>query len=171
MTTHFAPASERQTAFIASLLSDRNAPVTYSENISERMSEGVLSSREASAAIDYLKALPKRPGAAAKAANIDLPLGIYTVGEEIWRVGVSRTTGRKYASRLRGDLLTMGAKPQFDFVKGGLAVLAREGERMPLDWAEAWGLSHGWCICCDAYLTDPASVERGIGPVCAKKYF
>jgi hypothetical protein len=169
MTTHFAPASERQTAFISSLLSDRTVPVTYSENISERMSEGILTSREASQAIDYLKGLPKRPGAHAHA--VDLPLGIYTVGEEIWRVGVSRTTGRKYAARLRGNLLTMDAKPVFDWVKGGLGILAREGERKSLEWAEAWGLQHGWCICCDAFLTDPASVARGIGPVCAKKYF
>lgn len=169
MTTYFAPASERQIAFVKSLLADREAPEGYSERMSESMAEGVLSSREASAAIDYLKGLPKRPGA--RAAVVDLPLGIYTVADEIWRVGVSRTTGRKYAAKLRGDLLTMGAKPKFDFVRGGMAILAREGERQSLGWAEAWGLEHGWCICCDAYLTDPKSVARGIGPVCATKYF
>lgn len=169
MTTHFAPASERQTAFIASLLSDRDVAVTYSEDLSERLGEGTLTSRDASKAIDYLKALPKRAGA--KPAVVDLPLGIYTVGAEVWRVGVSRTTGRKYAARLRGDLLTTGSKPVFDWVKGGLSILARDGVRQSLGWAEAWGLEHGWCICCDAFLTDPVSVKRGIGPVCAKKYF
>lgn len=169
MTTYFAPASDKQIAFVKSLLADRDVPLTYSEGLGESLAEGVLSSKEASQAIDYLKGLPKRAGA--KPAVIDLPLGIYTVDAEVWRVGVSRTTGRKYAARLRGDALLTGAKPVFDWVKGGLGILARDGKRMPLDWAEAWGLQHGWCICCDAFLTDPVSVKRGIGPVCAKKYF
>ena len=169
MSTHFAPASDKQIAFISALLDRREVPLTYAEDLGERMAEGTLSSKDASAAIDYLKPLPQRAGL--KPAVVDLPLGIYTVGAEVWRVGVSRTTGRKYAAKLRGDALLTGAKPVFDWVKGGLSILAREGQRMPLEWAEAWGLQHGWCICCDAFLTDPVSVKRGIGPVCAKKYF
>lgn len=36
--------------------------------------------------------------------------------------------------------------------------------------AAAWGHLHGSCLVCCRSLTDPASVERGIGPVCAKKF-
>lgn len=37
--------------------------------------------------------------------------------------------------------------------------------------ATAYGKQFGVCSCCGRDLTDPQSVARGIGPVCAKNYF
>lgn len=41
----------------------------------------------------------------------------------------------------------------------------------PLAAAIASGKKNGFCACCGKELTDPKSVEAGIGPVCAKKFF
>jgi hypothetical protein len=40
----------------------------------------------------------------------------------------------------------------------------------PLELAIAYGRRTGKCSCCGRKLTDPVSVERGIGPVCAENY-
>lgn len=40
----------------------------------------------------------------------------------------------------------------------------------PLEAAVAYGRETGTCACCGRQLTDPKSVERGIGPVCARTW-
>ncbi|HEX8883801.1 MAG TPA: DUF6011 domain-containing protein [Noviherbaspirillum sp.] len=41
----------------------------------------------------------------------------------------------------------------------------------PKEAAIAYGKKTGCCACCGRELTDPTSVEMGIGPICASKYF
>ena len=41
----------------------------------------------------------------------------------------------------------------------------------PLSAAIEHGKATGACACCGRPLTDPVSVERGIGPICASKWF
>jgi hypothetical protein len=41
----------------------------------------------------------------------------------------------------------------------------------PLKEAIAYGRKTGVCACCGRELTDPESIERGIGPICASKWF
>lgn len=40
----------------------------------------------------------------------------------------------------------------------------------PLAAAVAYGKRYGSCSCCGRTLTDPVSVERGIGPICAERF-
>jgi hypothetical protein len=40
----------------------------------------------------------------------------------------------------------------------------------PLAAAVAYGKRYGSCSCCGITLTDPVSVERGIGPICAERF-
>jgi hypothetical protein len=40
----------------------------------------------------------------------------------------------------------------------------------PLTMAIRYGKESGECSCCGRELTDPQSIERGIGPICAVKY-
>jgi len=40
----------------------------------------------------------------------------------------------------------------------------------PLTAAIRYGKVSGECSCCGRELTDPQSIERGIGPICAKKF-
>lgn len=41
----------------------------------------------------------------------------------------------------------------------------------PKEAAIAYGKKTGRCACCGRDLSDPVSVEMGIGPICASKYF
>ena len=41
----------------------------------------------------------------------------------------------------------------------------------PVEAAKAYGKLTGSCSCCGRELTDPVSIEAGIGPVCATKWF
>jgi Family of unknown function (DUF6011) len=46
----------------------------------------------------------------------------------------------------------------------------REIAASPIEAARRYGRSTGICSCCNRKLTDPESVEAGIGPICAKKW-
>jgi hypothetical protein len=51
--------------------------------------------------------------------------------------------------------------------KNGLIGL---GRKLTLEQAKEYGRETGVCISCGAQLTDPASIEAGIGPICASKW-
>ena len=40
----------------------------------------------------------------------------------------------------------------------------------PVGSLMAYGISTGVCSCCGQWLTHPASIEKGIGPICARHY-
>jgi hypothetical protein len=50
-----------------------------------------------------------------------------------------------------------------------IAQAVREIEADPLAAAKETGLLTGRCSCCGRELTDPASIEIGIGPICLGK--
>ena len=54
-----------------------------------------------------------------------------------------------------------------DDVKAALAPIFAN----PLEAAVAYGKKVGVCSCCGRELTDPVSIERGIGPICADNFF
>jgi hypothetical protein len=65
-------------------------------------------------------------------------------------------------------LMLEPASGQFVYIRGSMAGLS-ETSRLTLDECKAIGKAIGRCVVCGARLTDPASVERGIGPICANK--
>lgn len=85
--------------------------------------------------------------------------GLYThgAGDEIYRVKRSRNSGHLYAQRLDGtDWIYEGARP------------LRTLPLVPLtkEQAQAYGRQTGVCCVCGAELTNPVSVQAGIGPIC-----
>jgi hypothetical protein len=46
----------------------------------------------------------------------------------------------------------------------------REIEAAPGEAAVKWGKMTGRCSCCGRTLSDPVSIERGIGPICAETW-
>ena len=54
--------------------------------------------------------------------------------------------------------------------KSALIVLINEIESDPLAAAQKYGKLSGRCCSCGRDLTDPESIERGIGPICAEKF-
>lgn len=87
--------------------------------------------------------------------------GVYRVhGKRIFRVVSNRTSGHRVAEELIGG--------KFVYAKGWVYRL-RDSERMSLEDAKKYGRETGTCVRCGITLTNPASVEAGIGPICATK--
>lgn len=91
--------------------------------------------------------------------------GIYRNDDGVFRVKQSQT-GNLYALRFIPD--AQSKSERFSYERGAIHRLSPE-HRLTLAQAVELGAQHGVCVVCGAELTDPTSVERGIGPVCAKK--
>ena len=99
--------------------------------------------------------------------------GWYVVDGEPWKVQWNRERTRKYAKRLvrrdpaavREPVPDVGAG-SWEYVPGGLGIVARKGSRMTIEDAERYGKLYGVCAVCGRTLTFEGSIERGIGPIC-----
>jgi hypothetical protein len=165
MTTTY-PASEKQVAYLKSLLASRVITSEVRGDIESRVNDGTLDSKTASKFIDALLISPKSATSNYSTKTSQLAIGMYRTSDgTIYRVHESRDTGRRYAKRMDYDLFS--DKPRFVYAQGAIAKLS-ESDRMSLTEAKAWGVETGFCCVCGAFLTDEKSVANGIGPVCAK---
>lgn len=147
------PATPKQISFLRTLADERDYDLS-------RFDLSTLTVREASETIERLLA---RPRVTAVTFVAELELGMYRLSNgDIYRVQRSRESGRLYAKKLDW------ANNSFVFESGAMRLLTAD-DRMTLDEAKAWGVETGICCVCSAFLTDPKSVEAGIGPVCAKR--
>jgi hypothetical protein len=110
----------------------------------------------------------------------DLIAGMYRLDETIYKVQVAvHGSGHPYAKRLvvdselvhsgdDGDVYAHHVR--FEYERGAIRELRPE-HRMTLDEAKEFGALYGTCCVCGRTLTDEQSIENGIGPICAGKYF
>ncbi len=63
-------------------------------------------------------------------------------------------------------LLTREAEEQYPTIAATITQAIAD----PVEAAKAYGRRSGVCSCCGRELTDPVSVEQGIGPVCITKF-
>lgn len=147
--------TDKQSSFLLTLIEDRDAPNGPTPEMVETMS-----SFEASRAIDHMLRFPRKRQQQQPATVIEQ--GFYVLGETIYRVKTSKA-GRPYA--LKAD-----ESGHFEYEPGGIARLSGARE-MTLEDAKTFGHRFGSCCMCGRLLSDPESVEAGIGPVCASKYF
>lgn len=152
------PASPKQVAFIRSLIERKGAQALLAGG--DRVDE--LSSREASALIDTLLAKPDAP----KTGTTEAPEGLHLLDGVVFKVQTSRTSGNRYAKRL--DIA--GDKGTWEYAGARPLRSLSEATAVTLEEAQAFGHEFGICMCCGALLTNPESIERGIGPVCATKF-
>lgn len=94
---------------------------------------------------------------AASAVRVGFYLHNGTVAEVV-RSGA----GRLYAKLLNQDTW------KFDYV-AGLVTKLDPKDRLTLAQAEELGKTWHHCGCCGRELTNPESIDRGIGPICASK--
>jgi hypothetical protein len=92
--------------------------------------------------------------------------GFYRVEGTVYRVQKARSTDNRYAKVLSTD----GGSRTWTYVGRSPFSKLTPDTKLTLADAEAHGLAYGWCLRCGRDLTVPESVERGIGPVCAKKW-
>jgi hypothetical protein len=151
--------TDSQSNFILSLIASRIVPESVAS-----VDLASLTVRDASNLIDTLKAAPYKP----RTQNAPLPIaekGYYRHNGEIYTVVAAKThDSRSYAK----VLVTEGNRGRWDYAKGVVSQL-RAQERITINQAKEFGHLHGFCMVCGKTLTDPKSVEQGIGPVCIKR--
>ncbi len=82
---------------------------------------------------------------------------------------IKHADAEKVIGRLTdGGTLTLWQRPGIDMAEATRALLAIEAD--PEGEAARHGRASGRCSVCSRDLTDPESIERGIGPICAAKF-
>jgi len=128
--------------------------------------KGVLSEKQILAVLRGIERDRERDAQRVKTeANPVTECGIYRNDEGVFRVKQSKA-GRFYAERFVPHAERKSER--FSYERGAIYSLTPE-HRITLAQAVELGAQHGVCVVCGAELTDPTSIERGIGPVCAKK--
>ena len=150
-------ATEKQVQFIARLVEEREIPPTGSARLLLEMWGFDRTRETATVLIDELMALPRVEKAPA-------PSGLHVLDGEVYRVVVSRDSGRPYALRL------VKAPGAFEYAPGAVRHLS-EDTMMTLEEARDYGVRHGVCAACGRTLTNPESIEYGIGPICRTRYW
>lgn len=175
--------TDKQLDFIANLCEGRDLgnpqerlgwiAFTYPEFLAdEDQSRHEFGPRQASVMIDALKKLPRKGQLERQAFNaaesmrveVEFEADCLYPDEEdrVFLVQRSRTSGHLYALKVLDDGRT-------EYVPGAIRRLDAS-RKLSLDEAKAWGRRTGVCCQCRAKLTNPESVELGIGPVCRTKF-
>lgn len=162
------PATEKQMAFIARLVKEvadfSPLDIAQQDYLTQMKGQEQISKDGASYLISGLLRCDKKPRAMAQPGYYAKQDGTYLV------VVTNRAGNATYAKRL--DVTKEDgrrAKARWVYAPG-------EGQEVahmsPMTLAEAakFGHLHGVCFVCCRALTDPESVQRGIGPVCATKF-
>ena len=109
----------------------------------------------------------------AAAESVITEPGLYQQDGVVYKVQVSKTSGKPYAKRLivigGKRLMESGDKAnlEYEYAPGAVRSLRPE-DKMDLEAAKRFGIEYGFCVRCGAFLKDADSVEAGIGPVCRK---
>lgn len=160
-----AKASEKQIAFIRKLADERDGATAVVALIDRDFGFGSLTPKQASEMIEALLELPKLAVVVpVSQAPTD---GIYRKADgRVYKVyGAQADRSRKLAK-----LLVIGdGEPRFEYA-GMAHRFVTLDERMTLEDAKAFGVIYGVCCVCGATLTDETSIERGIGPICEKRW-
>lgn len=72
----------------------------------------------------------------------------------------------EYAGKIAGGRLYPAYGAPKDLID-----IVREVAADPIGAARLYGKKTGTCACCGRELTDPVSIENGIGPICESKWF
>lgn len=81
---------------------------------------------------------------------------------------VESRQGHLYAKKWNPDVR------KWEYDKGAISVLRKQEravwQKVDLEEAKEFGRAFGCCMVCGATLTNPDSIEAGIGPVCAGRF-
>ena len=156
-TSHVRPASEKQVAFVGRLLAEKDLAMIpeLAAAIQGALADG-LTSQGASAAIDALLPLPRKPLMNDDGAAVSE--GYFYVEGLIYKVQAAKASGNLYAK--------VFSESGYEYAPGAMRLMA-SAQRLTLEQAAEAGVKTGRCVVCARLLTDPESVAAGIGPICA----
>lgn len=183
--TAVAPATEKQLAFIQSLLDQRDVDPEYVAVIKDVMY--TLNKGQASGVIDKLVAAPRKTKSKAATAPapelLAIPKSKYAIpAEHAHALSLDADTS------IHGDLLFLEVREYMKHVymrrltgaPGGFTrhklsrddtiALAKYIARDPYEFARLFGEHYSCCGKCGAELTDPTSRELQLGPECRKAF-
>lgn len=161
--TAIRPASDKQIALLNRLAGERDFDVPAIHQIIADANAGTASMSAASRAIDILFDKPRKPLVHGDGAPVGE--GYYLQEDTVYKVVKAKSTGNLYAKALHS---TEYGRASWDYAPGAMKHLTG-AHRLTLDQAREMGTRLGACVICGKALTDPESVERGIGPVCAAR--
>lgn len=150
-------ATESQISYVLSLLSSRVVSDDFRATVGD---VATLTKSQASALIDSLRAMPYAPRESATAVA-PLEVGVYYKSGDVYRVKISQSSGRPYATKLVGG--------HFEYDPSYVRQITAD-DKMTLEQACDYGIQFGVCCVCGRELTDEKSVAMGIGPTCAKRF-
>lgn len=184
------PATERQVAFLTSLLEQKarrvqqidpengpEAALATREWVDDLLTgREVLSKPNASKAIDKVKAwlaANAAPAVAAPRSGV-VGEGLYIREDTVWKV-VRSARGNLYAKRL----VPGGRRGRWEYAAGAVRDITPADVLTPEKAAEYGrrerighdGEFRVYCACCGAELDTQESRDRGIGPVCYARQF
>jgi hypothetical protein len=162
-----APAapSMKQMNFLWTLAAERQ-PLAWMDSDGEWAAD--LDVKTASDMIAALLNQPRKPKA--PLAHDDgnaVGEGYYALHDDpefpsVYKVVTAKTTGNLYAKVLRVE----ASRASWVYAPGAMKALAGAA-RLTLEQAKEFGHLHGVCAICGRALSNPESVEAGIGPICA----
>jgi hypothetical protein len=146
-------ATEAQTRFLSTLMAERVH--SFSD---VRLAD--ISKSQASAMIEELLASPRL-----QTVTFEATVGFYVREGQVFRVQKSKNSGNLYAKALVTEEF---GRAHWEYAPGVVKSL-KDSQRLTLDSARDLGLAHGVCVICGRTLTNPESVDAGIGPICSGK--
>lgn len=151
-------ATDKQVSFLLRLLVEKNpeADLRKAEDWARGATRKAVSDQ-----IDRMVKAP-RPAPINEAPAV-VEAGFYLLDGNIVKVQQSKTSLKLYAKTL------ILSTKRFEYAPGVVHKLSPES-KLTLEQAAKFGHATGVCAICSRDLSDPVSVERGIGPVCAKRF-
>ena len=179
-------ASEKQVAFIDSLLTERELDSIQISSFRSMLP--TLTKKQASSTIDLLLRLPQKatkvPGAdksvlqealssapkskyAIPASELDISLEGTPLTGDLLFIEVKEYMGNLYMRRLTGSVggFTRHRVPSQDSITI-MNVISQD----PYKYTKIFGQHYSCCGSCGAELTDPVSRDLQLGPECRKKF-
>lgn len=159
-----APATAKQIAFLKRLCAERpmwRLVENLHDDVIDRMGKRVISQF-----IDEALHTPKEEQPA-QTERPEPPAMIHFRDGHIYRVVRGKQGGRLYVKELHFDVVTNAR--WWEYLGRAPLVQLSEDTVMTLEQMRNHGHHTGFCIKCDAELSDPTSVEQGMGPVCIKR--
>lgn len=201
-STYSSEITAKQITFLTNLLDEATALLARRETVTgcewpeatehvARIRGGMdlMTRKEASAAIDTAMDNNKQLRTELEGLGVDVrpqrerrtafvaEVGIYRVGDRIFKVLPSRESSRHYAKELVGFHWEDGrpvaddqsVNLKFQYAKGAMALIGEE-HRLSPEAERQFGKLIGFCIACGKLLTDPRSIDWGKGPKCSDNY-
>lgn len=169
------PATQKQFDFIKRLVAERDTTAiqTRLENDRAWATVGRYDTQDASSLIDLLLAQPKKAATQETIVRSEPEAGVYVIhGDEYVRVYLGQQSGRMLAKRINMEQDGGEWTVHYEYLGVATKVLTPQAtpERLSIEEVGSLGITTNHCLICGRRLDDPESVDRGIGPVCARNY-